>query len=570
MGTSAKGLSFNWDPERHLAAIIDASEDAIISKDLEGIIRSWSRGAERLYGYTAAEVLDRNISILIPPDRRQETDEILVKLAEGKPVEKIETTRIKKDGSAINVLISASPIKNQSNQIVGAAIVSQDITGQKLSEEKLRHQYYHDLLTGLPNRIAFQERLAYAIEGAKITQKKLGILLIDLDRFNIINNSLGHPIGDRLVQEVALRLMSALFGRDFIARLGGDEFCILVENMEFEESAAKLGQKILDSFRPSFCFDGQELFVTASIGITVFPDDASSAAALIRNADTAMYRAKEQGGNKFQFYRSSMNVTAYKQLTLENTLRKALEKQEFVVYYQPQIETKSGKIVEVESLVRWMHPTMGLKFPDEFIHAAELTGVIEPLGEWALFESLRQLRLWHDDGFMISMALNFSNRQLKRPDMAKIVLASLEETNVDPKFLAIEVTENTFIEHSQSLLDSMQELRKMGVKFSIDDFNTGYSSLSYIKKYPVEMLKIDKSFVQGIPNNAKDSAIAQSIIALGHSLEMLVVAEGVETQQQAQFLTERNCDRLQGFLFSPAVPPDQLTKFLKSDKQKIP
>lgn len=667
-----------------LAAIVESSHDAILGKDLNGMITSWNPAAERIYGYKAEEIIAQHISLLIPPEKKDETKAILDKIKQGLSVDTFETVRCRKDGSKFHASITVSPIKNKVGQIIGASVIARDInqavlnekrfkaliensldaialidgsgiikylspsvqkilgfkpdelkgksgfellhfderekglkkfedfvqaygktetgisrvqhknkkyiwvetitqnllaepsiqalvvnfrdiTEKKLSEEKIRYQYYHDTLTDLPNRLAFLEALAESLEKARDASQMLSVLIIDLDRFKNINNSLGHAIGDRLIQEVGLRLAGQMGSDDILARLGGDEFVILIRNLEKEELAARMAQKVLESLKPSFYFDGHELFATPSIGISTYPNDGEGSTSLLKNADVALYRAKEMGRNNYQFYTHTMNAMAFEQLTLENTLRQALEHDQFVVYFQPQINVLTGKIAEAEALLRWNHPDLGLTFPSEFINIAETTGLIEPVGAWVIRQALRQAKNWHDAGFLeMTVAVNISARETRQKSLVKIVKNALEESGLSPEFLELEITESILLDNPQ-IINILNQLRKIGVKIAIDDFNTGYSSLSYIKKLPVDVIKIG-SFIRGIPTNPKDSAIVASIISLGHNLGMKVVGEEVERMEQIKFLVQHQCDKLQGYYFSPPVPGESMLELLKQNK----
>ncbi|HYE22807.1 MAG TPA: EAL domain-containing protein, partial [Verrucomicrobiae bacterium] len=438
---------------------------------------------------------------------------------------------------------------------------------KQLAQEQMEYTYLHDSLTDLPNRILFNQRLLEEINKCDEKKTLLSVMIIDLDRFKMINESLGHAVGDRLLQEVGLRLASCLDETDVLARLGGDEFGILLTDIEREEEVASVCQRILDSLKHPFSVDKNELYMTPSVGITVFPFDGDDSSTLLKNADSALYRAKEQGRNNFQFYNPSMNATSFQQLTLESALRRALKNNEFLVYYQPQIDPITGHIVELEALLRWMHPDLGLTFPDEFIKSAETTGLIESIGEWVLRTALKDVSEWHAMGFDdLDIAVNLSARQFKQRHLVRAIRKVINEIKFDASHLELELTESVLVDNSTTVFNTLNELKKDGIRFAIDDFNTGYSSLNYIKRFPIDILKIDKSFVRGLPGKEKDAAIANSIINLAHSLNMKVVAEGVERVEQLNFLRDRGCDKVQGYFISPPVSSQAITELLRKNK----
>lgn len=441
-----------------------------------------------------------------------------------------------------------------------------DVDDRKRAEDQLKYQFHHDYLTDLPNRTYLNEQVTKALADAKTTNQVVALLLIDLDRFKNINESLGHAIGDRLIQEVALRIQSCIKDEFVVARLGGDEFGILMPNIEKEDRAAQMANAILAEFRPAFILDKHELYVSPSIGVSLFPYDGREASELFRNAETALYRAKEQGRNTYQFYTSSLNATSFEKLNLESKLRRAIENEEFVLFYQPQIDVVSGKVVGAEALIRWQRPDLTLILPDQFIPLAEANGLIETIGLWTLKQGLAQAKLWHDRGHKIMISINLSPRQFKQKQFDQILINSIEESGLDPKYVELELTESVFAENTENVVHIMNELRSRGVKFCLDDFSTGYSSLKYIKQFPVDMLKIERNFIKGIPHDVQNCAIAKSIITLGQSLGMEVTAEGVESKKQLAFLRSNSCNRAQGYLFNGAMPGDSLTEILSEER----
>jgi diguanylate cyclase (GGDEF)-like protein/PAS domain S-box-containing protein len=444
--------------------------------------------------------------------------------------------------------------------------VSQHIASaleRKQAAETIRHLAYHDSLTSLPNRMLFRDRFLHALALAHRKKEMLAMLFLDLDRFKKINDTLGHAAGDRLLQAVAERLKKTLREGDTIARLGGDEFMILLSGVKAVEDAAKVAEKILYAIRPAFMIDGHELHITTSIGISLYPYDGQDTDTLVKNADIALYRAKEYGRNNYQLYTAAMNARAFEQLALENSLRRALEREELFLMYQPLIDLKTRTISGLEALVRWQSPNGQIHPPDTFIPLAEDTGLIVPMGEWIFNTACRQIKLWQAQGLEIyPVAVNLSARQFQQQNLIGEISKALEEHQVEPQYLAIELTESTILKNADLAIDTLREFKLMGIQISIDDFGTGYSSLSYLKRFPVDALKIDRSFVNDCIENADDAAIVSAIISMAHSLKLQVVAEGVETGSQLEFLRTQNCDKMQGYLISPPMAASQFASFL--------
>jgi diguanylate cyclase (GGDEF)-like protein/PAS domain S-box-containing protein len=482
---------------------------------------------------------------------------------------------LKTGDTTLGVLVVQSYSKNvrlteREKEIL--TFISQHIAGaleRKRAEETIRHQAYHDVLTLLPNRMLFKDRFSQALAQAQRYKQLVAMLFLDLDRFKTINDTLGHAIGDRLLQGVAERLSKCLRDGDTIARLGGDEFMVLVHGIHQPEDAAKVADKILQSIRPSFQFEGHELHVTTSIGISLYPHDGEDAETLFKNADVALYRAKDQGRNTYQLYTPTMNARAFEQLALENKLRHALENQEFVLHYQPQISIHTGKIVALEALVRW-NGKDGLIPPADFIGLSEDTGLIVPLGEWVLHTACEQTRRWHLQGLSpISIAVNISARQFLQNNLIDIVSGVLKDTRLDPKYLELELTESVVMQHPELATEVLRELGSMGIQISIDDFGTGYSSLSALRRFPINALKIDQTFVRDCMIDSDDAAIVTAIISMARSLKLKVVAEGVETEEQLEFLRKQKCDLVQGYLFSRPMPADDLGAILTQGYQLL-
>jgi diguanylate cyclase (GGDEF)-like protein/PAS domain S-box-containing protein len=447
---------------------------------------------------------------------------------------------------------------------VGRVWSFRDVTDRKRAEERLIELAHFDQLTGLPNRTLFQDRLRQALSQAGRNGKGVALLFLDLDRFKLVNDSLGHTLGDRLLKEVADRLKRCIRKSDTVARLGGDEFIVLLTHVTSGHDAAKVAQKILDDFSRPFGSQGPELFVTPSIGITLYPFDGENTDLLLKNADTAMYRAKQMGRNNYQFYSAEMNRATISQLKLESSLRYALKRGEFLIHYQPQVNLETGQITSVEALLRWQHPSSGWVDPQEFIPIAEETGLIVPVGEWVLRTACAQAAAWRKAHLpSIQMVVNLSIRQFKQPQLIETIEQILAETDLDPHSLCLELTESMLMENEKRAVARLTQLNKLGVQVSIDDFGTGYSSLRYLKCFPIHILKIDQSFVREIETNATDAAIVTSIIMLARNLGLKVVAEGVENASQLEFLRANRCDGMQGYYFSKPLSAEALEKKLR-------
>ncbi len=431
------------------------------------------------------------------------------------------------------------------------------------SQQLISHMAYHDGITDLPNRRFFNDHLDLKINEAKQQSESLVMMYLDMDRFKYINDSLGHLTGDRILQEIAKRLICCTREGDFVARIGGDEFNILLPDTN-RENALEIAENVLDTLKSPFYIDNYELYITASIGISVFPHDGEDSISLMKNADAALYRAKEQGKNKYQIYHSGMNIQSYRTFTLQNDLRKAIENKELTLLYQPRMDVKTGKINSAEALIRWNHPSWGLLSPSEFIPLAEETGLIVEIGEWVLRTACRQNRNWAKAGLpSIRMAVNFSSQQFLQKDLIFTINQILSEIELSPNLLEIEITESAIMQYEEIVSNTLIEMKNLGIHISIDDFGTGYSSLNYLRRFPLNTIKIDKSFINDLSiHSSQSAAIISSIISLAHSLKMTVIAEGVETEEQWAVLNKLNCESMQGFLFSPPVSPIEFENLL--------
>ena len=441
--------------------------------------------------------------------------------------------------------------------------LQEEIDARKRGEETIRHLAYYDSLTGLPNRLLFYDRLGQALTHAARYHRQAAVLFLDLDRFKNINDTLGHAVGDDVLRRVAQRLRECVRAGDTVARLGGDEFPILLEGISGPQDAVTVAEKVVERLKPPLEIEGQELHVTASLGISLYPADGADAENLLKNADAALYRAKDQGRNNYQLYTPGLNARAFERLVLENSLRRGIGRREFVVHYQPIVEPRAGSLLGLEALLRWKHPELGLVYPKRFIPVAEETGLVLALGQWVLRTACEQNRAWQDAGLpAVPVSVNVSARHFTQRDFAQTVGRILGEAGLESRYLQLELTENVLMEHAPATVDLIQELGEMGVTVWIDDFGTGYSSLSYLKRLPIAALKIDQSFVADIPRDPDDAAIAGLIIAMAHHLELRVVAEGVETEAQLAFLKD-GCDGIQGYLFGRPLPVEETTGLLQ-------
>ncbi|MBI2311398.1 MAG: EAL domain-containing protein [Betaproteobacteria bacterium] len=514
---------------------------------------------ERITGYSAAEVLGRNCRFLHRDDLDQpELEKIRSAIREGREGHAV-LRNYRKDGTLFWNELHIAPVRAGPGVITHFVGVQNDITDAKRYEAQLERQANYDTLTDLPNRNLLNDRLRQALIYAERHQRVVVVAFVDLDHFKFINDSLGHHTGDRLLAAAAERLRSCLRGTDTVARPGGDEFVLVLSDHENVESVSGLAQRILDAISRPFVVEGRELFTTCSIGLSVFPPDGNNPETLMKNADAAMFRAKEQGRNTFRFFTAELNARINERVSMESKLRNALEAGEFSLHYQPQLDLLSGGIVGVEALIRWHHPELGMVPPSRFIPLAEETGLIVPIGEWVLRTACAQNKAWQDAGLpLLHVSVNLSARQFRQQDLTRSIRQVLQDTRLDPRYLELELTESLVMHNAEEFVTTLRELKALGLRLSIDDFGTGYSSLSYLKRFPIDRLKIDQSFVRDIGSDPDDAAIAQAVITLGHSLNLRVIAEGVETEEQLGFLRARGCDEIQGYLFSKPLPAEEI------------
>ncbi len=471
---------------------------------------------------------------------------------------------VKKNGEVIEVLISATAERAADGTIIGSMAGIVDVTEQKKAEQEVQRLAHYDSLTGKPNRYLLQDRLQHALAQADRDGHKVGVMFVDLDRFKWVNDTLGHAAGDTLLMEVGERLQGCVRRADTVARYGGDEFVVLLYGFDSDDEPGNFAQRFLNALNRPIHLDGVELINSASIGIALYPLDGRDPGSLLRNADTAMYAAKEEGRNTFQFFSSRMNARVTEKLRLENCLRNALKVGEMFLEYQPQLDLRNCRVTGFEALVRWRDPQEGVILPARFIPVAEETGLIYPLGEWVLRTACRQARAWQNAGYPpVRMAVNISAKQLRRYDFIELVEGILAETGLPAHCLEIEMTESVIMENIQESISTLTDLKVRNIHLSIDDFGTGYSSLTYLKHFPFDRVKVAQEFIHAVPDNAEDMAIIQAILVMASSLKLDVIAEGVEKRSQLDFLRTRHCRAMQGFYFSPPVPADEMTGYLR-------
>ncbi|HYD62693.1 MAG TPA: EAL domain-containing protein [Noviherbaspirillum sp.] len=553
------------DNLRKLSRAVEQSANAVVITDREGIIEYVNPWFTRITGFAAEEVVGKTPRVLKSGETHPETYKRLWDTILSGKEWTGELHNTKKNGEFYWCLEVISPLKDENGNITHFVAVTEDISERKQTEQTIRHLAFHDPLTGLPNRRLFNDRLHQAAALRHRKENCFALMLLDLDRFKTVNDTLGHDVGDALLKAVAARLLNSTRQGDTLARMGGDEFALIALEITQPEDMARLAEKLLDALSEPFHLFGHELYVTTSIGVTLYPNDAVDAEALIKNADIALYRAKDLGRNNFQFFTSDMNAAMMHRLRLESAMRWAIERNEFMLNYQPQADVVSGRIHGTEALIRWRHPELGMIPPAQFIPLAEETGMIVQIGEWILQTACAQAKAWQLAGLPMRVAVNLSARQFHQGDLAETIADILRELDLPPDLLEIELTEGILMEDTSQTAAILNKLHDMGVQISIDDFGTGYSSLSYLKRLPIQILKIDQSFVRDIHTDADDRAIVTAVIALAHSMKLRVVAEGVETPEQLAFLREYACDIMQGYLFSKPVTGDEVLSLLAAD-----
>ncbi len=551
-----------------LRLVVDNAHDAFFSINATGKIIDWNPAAESMFGWPREEVLGRDITqTIISPEHRQAFSDELGDFSESEQTKFLnlqrETSLWHRESYEFPAEISIVPLLMGDSFIFSG--FARDISERRLAEDRLKQLAHTDVLTGLPNRQSFNSLLLQEIGIARHHQQKLAVMFLDLDHFKAVNDSIGHDAGDQLLRETAKRLQDCIRDSDTIARLGGDEFVFILPNLHSDDEPSHICGRILNSMHKSFYIHNHECFVGASIGISIFPRDGDTLETLEKHADIAMYRAKAAGKNGFKYYEADMSKFVLKRMKMERAMRHALERDELNILYQPQVNIGNRKFVGLESLVRWQHPEMGTILPDEFISFAEETGLILPLGEHVLRTTCEQGKAWLDAGLpALQLAVNFTPRQFADEGLVEMVAGTLDDSGLPRECLEVEITESSAMENIEVSQDVLHELKKLGVKVAIDDFGTGFSSLGYLKSFPITALKIDKTFIAGVTNDEKDSAIVTTIIELAHSLGLKVIAEGVETEEQLAFLSKHNCDIGQGYLFSKPLTADKVPDLFRA------
>jgi diguanylate cyclase (GGDEF)-like protein/PAS domain S-box-containing protein len=549
-------------------AEIEKNYDRLFERNLAGVYRATLDGRVLHCNDAFASVLGfpdsaTCISSLVksPWLDDNERERVMRRLQEDGSLLGIESGMLREDGVPVSVLQNLSLVETGAEPVVEATLF--DITQRRLAEEKIAYQAHHDGLTGLANPVLFEKRVLSGIESARSSSHHLALMFIDLDDFKSVNDTMGHNVGNQLLQLVAIRLQRALRQGDTVARLGGDEFIVVLDGLQNIEDAEQVGRKILNHVSRPYLLDSREFVVTASIGIAVYPEDGADVETLMRNADIAMYRAKELGRNDLQMCSHDMSLEVVERMTLENDLRRAIERKEFVLHFQPQVDANTREIHALEALIRWQHPERGLVMPNDFIPVAERSRLMIPIGQWVLREACRRLASWNGLAPDLRVAVNLSPRQFQDEGFTTVVKEVLEETGLPPNRLELEVTEGAAMQNPEAALKILTELKAMGVRIAIDDFGTGYSSLSYLTKFPIDCLKIDQGFVRDIEKGGSESMIISAVIALAHQLRLTVIAEGVETSLQSQFLVDQHCQQMQGFLFSRPQPFESIELMLE-------
>ncbi len=545
------------------ASVFEHSGEAIIITDARNSIIATNKAFQQLTGYSQDEVMGQNPSMLSSGKTDASVYQRMWDELSRKGFWQGELWDKRKDGRAYPKWLTITAVRNEKNEVTNYIASFSDITEHKAAADKISHLAHHDTLTDLPNRLTLVERLIQAINSAQRNNKRVAVMFIDLDRFKTINDTLGHHTGDMLLIQVAQRLKACVRNSDIVARLGGDEFVVALPELENNAPIFEMADKILRALGQPYSIEGSQLHSSPSIGIAMYPADGASVEEVMKHADVAMYHAKSRGRNNYQFFEPAMNKASMERLALENDMRIALDREEFVLHYQPKINIASGRVSGVEALVRWQHPKKGLVPPGMFIPIAEETGLMLPLGEWVIRTACRQLRLWQRQGMTdIQMSINLSPRQFRQKDLAQIVSAIVVIENVAPEMLEFEVTESMAMDNPQETIETMRMLCSLGVKLAIDDFGTGYSSLSYLKRFPMNTLKLDRSFVKDIETDPSDAAICSATIGLAHNLGLDVVAEGVETVAQYEYLKELGCDTIQGYYFSKPLPAKEAESYI--------
>ncbi|HEX6178651.1 MAG TPA: EAL domain-containing protein, partial [Thermoanaerobaculia bacterium] len=540
--------------------LFDRNLAGVLRARIDGLILDCNQAGLRILGLSSLEQLAGR-SIFDSYTNPTEAESLMTRLRNHGAASGLETSLRRPDGTPIWVLQNVNLAQNQGQEILEATLI--DITDRKRAEEQIRYQAYHDALTSLPNRSLFKEQLSLAVAHAERRGRQVAVLFLDLDRFKLINDTLGHTIGDHLLQGMADRLKSCVREEDSVARVGGDEFTILLMDLRRPADAMVVARKILDIVSRPMDVDGHELYTTCSIGIAMSPADGTDAETLLKNADNALYRAKEAGKNNYQLCTPSMTQLAAERLAVENALRQAIDRDEFLVLYQPQYDLGTRRVVSVEALLRWDRPGFGIVGPAQFIAAAEESRLIVPIGEWVIDTATEDANRWNGD-VPVRIAVNVSPAQFRQKHLVRAIRTSLQEHSLDPTRLEVEITESTAMQNPTVTAEILEELKNLGVSIVIDDFGIGHSSLNYLKRFPIDGLKIDRTFVQDLTTDASDAGIVAAIIAMAHALNLRVTAEGVETEEQLEFLESHGCTSIQGYLVGRPVAADEITEIVRS------
>ncbi|WP_434510194.1 EAL domain-containing protein [Desulfitobacterium sp. AusDCA] len=558
---------------RLASKVFENTLEGVLVTDPKGNIVYTNQAFQDITGYTTEEVMGKNPKVLSSGKHDKKFYQEMWRALLEKGEWQGEIWNRRKTGEIYPEWLTLSAIKDNNGKTVQFAAILSDLTSRKQNEERIKHLAYHDALTDLPNRYLFLDRLTLALAHAARHESTLAVLFLDLDRFKDVNDTLGHAAGDHLLQEVARRLKKCIRDEDTVARMGGDEFTLLLPEVSVDK-AKDVARRILKVFEQSFKLDDKELLITPSIGIATASDKSIDAQTILRHADLAMYKAKESGKNRYWLYQADMSLIAQNRLTLEQRLRRALERGEFVLYYQPQVDVVSGKLLGMEALLRWKHPEAGIIPPMKFIPIAEETGLILPIGEWVLRTAIAQNVAWQKKGLShLRIAVNLSGRQLLQENLVERVKTILEEEQMEGKWLELEITESVAMHDLELTIRVLSEFKKMGVHIAIDDFGIGYSSLSYLKLFPIDTLKVDQSFIRDSLHNAENGTIVSTIIGLARDLNFLAIAEGVETEAQYEFLKEQACTGIQGYLISRPLPAAEMTTLLNlvhENEDKVP
>ena len=548
-----------------LVQVLEQTADIVIVTDANAQIEYINPAFEKITGFSQGDAIGQNLIQFLSCQNTQELCTQAQNVLLSGEVFQNEITSTCKDGSIYRARITIVPLVDHKHKTTHFIATLKDIFEHVHDQLHMQHQLNHDALTDLPGRAIFLDRLQHAISKAHYHNRLVAILLLDLDLFSNINKTLGTNIGDNLIQQLSQRFNATIREGDTIARFGSDEFVILLDDFDSDETLSIISQKLLDSLTTPFNINEHEIHITASIGISVYPGDGKDPETLLRNADIAMYRAKELGKNNFQFFSESMTARVFERITLKNSLRHALERDEFELYYQPQFDAQNGSIFGVEALLRWQHPELGLITPANFIPLLEETGLIEPVGIWILRTACLQSKKWHDNGLNFQMSVNLSSRQFNNESFITSLKNIITDTQVNPQDLELELTESMLMRNASSTINALKSLNKLGVRFAIDDFGTGYSSLNYLRRFPIDTIKIDRSFVRDITTDADDMAICSAIIGMAHSLSLNVIAEGVETREQLEFLKDRDCHYIQGNYLGHPTPAAQLEQLFNTN-----